>query len=144
MKNIIIAFLLMIIDCTPINIIQNKHFNKDDREYIAAKLNQDMKCLSYYLKGNKEGKILIEFELNKNGKTKNVNVLNKKLTNTIFLKELKLFYKDTCHDFVSGIKIDKERKFIYEYMFTNSSNSPCFRPCDGDDLSNDVIEPLRK
>ena len=90
MKNIVIVFFLMILNCTPFNIIQNKHFNKDDREYISAKLNNDMNCLSYYLKGYKEGKIMIEFKLNKYGKTKDVNVLNKELINSIFSKRNKI------------------------------------------------------
>jgi hypothetical protein len=134
--NIIITSLLFI-SCSPVIINQNHYFNEEDREYIIARLNHDMECLSYYLKNCKESKIFIEFDFNKNGKTKNVTVLNKTLSNSVFSKEIKLFYKDSCHDF-TGIEINKERKFKFAFTFINSANSPCFKPCDGENL-NDII-----
>ena len=125
MKKILPAILpLLILSCSPIIINQNNHFNIQDREYISSKITGAMKCLSYYLKDCKEKKISIEFILNKNGKTKDVIVLNKALLNSEFSNQIKMYFRDSCNDF-REIKINRERKFRFEFNFKESSNSPC-------------------
>ena len=141
-KNILFFVTLVTLNCTSLNIINNRHFNKEDQEYLYAKLNKNTECLSYYLKGYEKCKITFYFILNKNGKIDDVIISNKNLANSLFAEKVKLFYKDTCRNFVS-IDINKKRKFMYEYDFFKSADAPCdFNTYCGERggyLGNDII-----
>jgi hypothetical protein len=123
-KILFVAPIFWLFYCSPVLIKNNNNFNNEDKEYINAKLNHNLKCLTYHWTNCNKSNIYLDFYLNDYGKINKFKILNKSSLCPDIISQIDSFFNDTMHNFI-GIKINKKCCFRFEFNFTECNPDPC-------------------